>query len=153
MKINQLLFIALSICIISCTNSQPDSIKQDIAALQQQNDSLKHENDKLKEQLNVCIYGDPNKDIQQIGRWSDNRPGSENHILTIFKNLKTGKFYIKDEFSDGSSNVEEARPLNHKGLKRYEPINNIHNEYCIVEKNGDLSMWSQNGLFAIFPNF
>ena len=107
----------------------------------------------LKKQLKILKSPKNNSDIQQIGRWLDNRPGSDKHIITIFKNLKTKKYFIKDSFGDGSSDIEEARLLNHKGLKRYEAINNEHNEYCIVEKNGDLSMWSQNGKFATFSNY
>ena len=115
-----------------------------------QNELLSSENANLKKQLKILKSPKNNSDIQQIGRWLDNRPGSDKHIITIFKNLKTKKYFIKDSFGDGSSDIEEARLLNHKGLKRYEAINNEHNEYCIVEKNGDLSMWSQNGKFATF---
>ena len=124
-----------------------------VSSLQHQNELLSSENANLKKQLKILKSPKNNSDIQQIGRWLDNRPGSDKHIITIFKNLKTKKYFIKDSFGDGSSDIEEARLLNHKGLKRYEAINNEHNEYCIVEKNGDLSMWSQNGKFATFSNY
>lgn len=139
----------------SCNNSSKEitSLKEQVSSLQYENELLSAENAKLKKKLEKKTSSKSNSDIQQLGRWLDNRPGSDKHIITIFKNLKTKKYYIQDTFGDGSSNVEEARLLNHKGLKRYEAINNEHNEYCIVEKNGDLSMWSQNGKFATYPNY
>ena len=142
-KLFLLSMMLLSLAACKKSSTEIASLKDQVSSLQHQNELLSSENANPKN----------NSDIQQIGRWLDNRPGSDKHIITIFKNLKTKKYFIKDSFGDGSSDIEEARLLNHKGLKRYEAINNEHNEYCIVEKNGDLSMWSQNGKFATFSNY
>lgn len=154
MKKSFLLLIVL-VFITSCNNSTNEIsfLKEQISSLQYQNELLCAENAKLKKQIEKGKSSKSSTDIQQLGRWLDNRPGCDKHIITIFKDLKTKKYFIQDTFGDGSSNIEEARQLNYKGLKRYEAIDNIHNEFCLIEKNGDLSMWSQNGKFAIFPNY
>ena len=152
-KLFLLSMMLLSLAACKKSSTEIASLKDQVSSLQHQNELLSSENANLKKQLKILKSPKNNSDIQQIGRWLDNRPGSDKHIITIFKNLKTKKYFIKDSFGDGSSDIEEARLLNHKGLKRYEAINNEHNEYCILEKNGDLSMWSQNGKFATFSNY
>lgn len=151
-----LILLALALFLfVSCNNSSDEIafLKEQVSSLQYQNEQLCSENTKLKKQLETLVSPKEDNSIQQIGRWLDNRPGSDKHIIIIFKNLKTKKYFIKHTFGDGSSDLKEARFTKHKGLNRYEPINNEHNEYCIVEKNGDLSMWSQNGKFATYPNY
>lgn len=149
------LLLTVLIFLASCNNStnEVSFLKEQISSLQYQNELLCAENAKLKKQIEKGISSKSKSDIQQLGRWLDNRSGSDKHTITIFKDLKTKKYFIQDTFGDGSSSIEEARQLNHKGLTRYEAIDNIHNEYCLVEKNGDLSMWSQNGKFATFSNY
>ena len=118
----------LSLAACKKSSTEIASLKDQVSSLQHQNELLSSENANLKKQLKILKSPKNNSDIQQIGRWLDNRPGSDKHIITIFKNLKTKKYFIKDSFGDGSSDIEEARLLNHKGLKRYEAINNEHNE-------------------------
>ena len=140
-KLFLLSMMLLSLAACKKSSTEIASLKDQVSSLQHQNELLSSENANLKKQSKI------------LKSPKNNRPGSDKHIITIFKNLKTKKYFIKDSFGDGSSDIEEARLLNHKGLKRYEAINNEHNEYCIVEKNGDLSMWSQNGKFATFSNY
>lgn len=148
-KINLYLLLLGVLCLLSCSDDTENKmLRQKITELQEQVVDLQDKVKSLKEELDKCIHGDPNKDIQQIGRWMDTRKGIEKHIITIFRNIKTKKLYMEDEYHDGSKSVEEIRLLNHNGLKRYELIDNRHNEYYVVESNGDLSMYGQGGKFG-----
>lgn len=140
--------VFITILCSSCANKELENeLKKEISTLKTELKESQKERNDLAKQLQECIHGNSYKDIQNIGRWKDVRPNS-NITITIFKNLKSNKLYIKHSFKDGSNGVEEARISNRKGLKSYEFINNTHNEYYVIKGDGDLDMYSQNGKFA-----
>lgn len=146
MRKNVLLFLLVSV-FLSCSNDGENKMLRE--TVQSQNaliESLKSENVKLKEELE-SYKPTLQEDIQIIGKWLDNRPGA-NIQKTLNKNLKTGKYYVVDKFDDGSELKEQVRVTKENGLTRFQGVNNDHVEWFIIEKNGDLSMWSQNGKFG-----
>ena len=148
---NRLLLLSC-VFLLSCGNNESESLKKENENLKVQIADLNQQVKDLKNELHNCIYGNPNQDIQQLGRWKDIRPGAD-IVITIFKNTKTNKLYIKNEFKDGSSTTDEARTLDFNGLKRYEILDNKNNEYYVLEKNGDLSLYGQSGKYGTAPCF
>lgn len=89
MKNFLLSMMLLSLAACKKSSTEIASLKDQVSSLQHQNELLSSENANLKKQLKILKSPKNNSDIQQIGRWLDNRPGSDKHIITIFKNLKT----------------------------------------------------------------
>lgn len=145
-----LFLIPCAIFLISCGNGDA-KIRE--ANLMNQINKLTAENIYLKGQLEeqskekIVEQSEDEKNIQKIGRWRDVRAGA-NQTLILNKNLKLDKYYLICCFDDGSSLKDEVRVTKEKGLMRFQIIHTDHVEWYIVEKNGDLSMWSQNGKFA-----
>lgn len=133
--------------IISCDNARTYQLESKNEALRAYNEKLINENNNLKTQLDYCRYGNPNEDIEKIGRWLDNRPET-NIQLILNKNIKTGKFFLESRFDDGSSMIEQVRVSLTNGIKKIQSLESEQNEWFIIEKNGNLSMWSQNGKFG-----
>lgn len=84
-------------------------------------------------------------DGEVIGKWQDARPYA-NCILVIYK--KNKKIFMKQTFSDGSSGKEEFIKKKFKGKTRYEPKKNTERIYYLVESNGNLSMYGNDGKFG-----
>lgn len=149
-KINLCVLLLGVICLLSCSDDTENKmLKRKISELQEQVVDLQDNVKMLEGELDKCINGDPNKDIQQIGRWIDIRDGDYSATITIFRNIKSNKFYMTYEIDQSKfkARPDEVRVLEYKGLKKYELINNEHNEYFVVEKNGYLSMYGQEGKF------
>ena len=146
-----LLLVVIVTALFSCQDNQENRFLRETIETQklelEELDKLRAENVELKEKLNNCMFGNPNKDMQKIGKWLDNRPAA-NIQLILNKNTKTGKYYLTSKFADSSTMTEEVRVTTTNGLMKFESIENDHNEWFIREKNGDLSMWSQNGKFG-----
>lgn len=143
--------ILLSIVIVSLfscqnhTDKENKFLRETLIEQKQQIEDLQKENLELKAKL--VDENTSNDDIQHIGRWLDNRPGA-NIQLKLDKNLKTGKYYLKFKFDDGSLDEKRVRVIKENGLMKIQQINSEHVEWYIIEKNGDLSMWSQNGKYG-----
>lgn len=65
---------------------------------------------------------------------------------------KDGKAYIRNIHSDGSQG-DEIYELSktEKGIKLQDESGKDHNEYFIINKNGDLEFWSENGNYYTAP--
>ncbi len=123
------------------------SLKQENEKLHEEIVLLQIENEKLKEEIEHYQKVEANRNIDKIGRWVDTRPGSD-QTITLNKNLETNKYYMICEFKDGTSSQDEVRVIKEKGLLKFKIIGGNHVEWYIIEKNGDLSMYSQNGKFG-----
>ena len=84
-------------------------------------------------------------DGEIIGKWKDSRPYA-NCLLVIYK--KSMKIFMKEIFSDGSSSKQEFIKKKFKGKVRYEPKKNTEKIYYLVENNGNLSMYGNDGKFG-----
>ena len=65
---------------------------------------------------------------------------------------KDGKTYIRNIHSDGSQGdrIYELSKSD-KGIKLQDESGKDHNEYFIINKNGDLEFWSENGNYYTAP--
>lgn len=65
---------------------------------------------------------------------------------------KDGKTYIRNIHSDGSQGDEIYElSKSDKGIKLQDESGKDHNEYFIINKNGDLEFWSENGNYYTAP--
>lgn len=148
-----LVFIGLLICICSCNDAEVSRLNLENETLKANIVKLETEIKDIQAKLDNCILGNPQKDIVKIGRWKDMRPGTEDNVMTIFRNIKTNKTYMKDSFGDGSETTEEVRVSTYNGLKRYDSIENDHHEFYVINEDGNLNMYSQGGLFGVALSF
>ncbi len=86
-------------------------------------------------------------DYEKIGKWYDTRPGCGT-IITLAKQMDSDNYLLLHEFSDGSYSMEEAVVTKENNLTKFRLKEQIHLEWYIIESNGDLSMYSQNGKFG-----
>lgn len=80
-----------------------------------------------------------------IGKWQDTRPYAD-YSMIIYE--KDKKVFMKSTYKDGSSGDVEFLKKNYKGKVRYEPLQNKHNEYYLIESNGNLGMYDNEGKFG-----
>lgn len=80
-----------------------------------------------------------------IGKWQDTRPLAECTMI-IYK--KGNKIFMKSTYGDGSSSDDEFIKKNYKGKIRYEQKVNKHSEYFLIEGNGNLGMYGNDGKFG-----
>jgi hypothetical protein len=81
-----------------------------------------------------------------IGEWIDESPyvGSKYTL-----NKKNGKIIMVRKFKDGSSSEKEMIQKNQSGRLRFEEKKgNDHQEYYLIEKNGDLGVYDSAGLIS-----
>ncbi|QSH40688.1 hypothetical protein P0136_11970 [Lentisphaerota bacterium ZTH] len=87
-----------------------------------------------------------------IGRWLDDTPGFE-HLISIY--TANGKIYVQTNYIDGSYGVDELNTQKEDGKIRYKKISNPKSEYFMIEKNGNIVVFDQQGKFRedeyIFP--
>ena len=77
-----------------------------------------------------------------LGKWLANN-GIETKMIAY---TKKGKTYMKTQYGDGASDVEECKmSVAHNGKKLQDESGTDHGEYYIINKNGDLEFWSENG--------
>lgn len=149
----KILFSIIVVFLFSCqnhTDKENKFLRETLIEQKKQIEDLEKENSELKAKL--IDEDTSNDDIQHIGRWLDNRPGA-NIQLKLDKNIKTGKYYLNFKFDDGTSMNNRVRVTKENGLTRFQIINSEHVEWYVIEKNGDLSMWSQNGKYGTAPCF
>lgn len=139
--------IVILLCACTFISCNSDSLKKENEKLYEEVVLLQVENKKLKEELEHYKTVEANRNIDKIGRWVDTRPGSD-QTITLIKNLETDKYYMICEFKDGTSSQDEVRVSKEKGLLKFKIIGGNHVEWYIIEKNGDLSMYGQNGKFG-----
>lgn len=109
----------------------------------------------FKPELEVEILGATNDqtakmkeakvDGQIIGKWEDKRSMGLG-LITIYE--KESKLFTKFNFANGQSMEEETIKKKYQGLDRYEAKDNPHKEFQVVEKNGNLGMYGQDGKFT-----
>lgn len=80
-----------------------------------------------------------------IGKWKDDRPYVGCVINIIEKEKIT---FMKFIYQDGSSFDKYLSIKKLNGENRYEFKENTHNEYFLIESNGNLGMYGKNGKFA-----
>lgn len=140
--------LVLGMVLFSCQNNEENKMLREMLMVQKkQITDLENENAELRAKLNMDEVASSNEDIQHVGRWLDNRPGA-NTQLQLDKDLKTGNHYLTFKFDDGSSSRERVQITKERGLMRFQEINSEHVEWYVIEKNGDLSLWSQNGKYG-----
>lgn len=146
---NIVLFFILMGIVSSCGPSKTDYYKllSENEKLEKRNIELNDSVRLLMQELNLCNGTTPNENIQKIGCWYDSREPAECTIL-LNKNLSNGYFYMIHKWKSGGNLNEKVRVSKVNGLTKIEPIESDHVEWYIIEKNGDLSMWSQNGKYA-----
>ena len=83
-----------------------------------------------------------------LNSWKDNDAMMPNKIYLVKENdklfIKT--IYAKSKYSGGSEIVNEVTKINKNGLTRFNYDNN-HGEYYVVEKNGNLGLYDNEGKF------
>ncbi|MCL9805881.1 hypothetical protein NAT51_10130 [Flavobacterium amniphilum] len=83
-------------------------------------------------------------DGEILGKWRSEK-SLMGASLVFFKN-KEGKLYIRITFKDGSTMDSEIKETKTSGKTRLDD-NNGHGEYYILESNGNLGMYGNNGKF------
>ena len=84
-------------------------------------------------------------DGQTIGKWRDNRVGA-NWLIVIYK--KNNKLFSKTICDNGNTAEDEFVKKKFNGKVRFEPKENRHKEYYLVEKNGNLGMYDGEGKYG-----
>ncbi len=81
---------------------------------------------------------------QYIGRWVDDDPYAGS-ILEIYK--QDGKFYMYQEFKDGSASTDEIiRISKSTGKVTFQKINPVHGDHYVINRNNQLEMRDSLGL-------
>ncbi len=83
-----------------------------------------------------------------LGHWLTD--GALGHVKVLYK--KDGEHFIDLIFADGSKGTEfyQAKKLPDGSLRLDEPENDF-GEYYIVDNNGNLQGWSENGNYLTLP--
>ena len=80
--------------------------------------------------------------------WNDNDAIMPNKIYLVNENdklfIKT--IYAKNKYSDASEIINEVTEVKKSGLIRYN-YSNDHGDYYVVEKNGNLGLYDDEGKF------
>ena len=79
-----------------------------------------------------------------VGQWRDDTPMIEN-VKIIYK--ADDKLKIQTTYKDGSQSDDKLIKKKENGKTRYDFADNPHGEYFIVEDNGNLGMYGENGKF------
>ena len=79
---------------------------------------------------------------QKIGEWNANWGFEYKEIYEE----KDGKIFRHQIFADGEQKPVEMQIIEVKGQKAYQDaISKEHGEFFVINKNGDLEYWSENG--------
>ena len=79
-----------------------------------------------------------------IGKWRCDK-SLMGASLILYKTAK-GTLLMKTTFTDGSASDEKIKEKKKRGVTRYD-YNNPHGEYYILESNGNLGLYGENGKF------
>lgn len=84
----------------------------------------------------------------RVGSWL--RDGALGHVMVLY--TKDGKYFIDSLFEDGGKSTEQylAKQLPDGGL-RLELPENDHNEHYVVQPDGTLQGWGENGVYMTLP--
>jgi len=85
-----------------------------------------------------------NIDGDIVGKWRSETSLS-GAALIVYSN-SNGKLMLKTTFKDGSSRTEEVRESKEGSRIRYDD-GNLNGEYFVVENNGNLGIYGDNGKF------
>lgn len=129
-----LLILLLAACVQKNTQQNHDE-QVNATETSNKNDSQKEEGFVIPE------------NTEKIGRWMDVRSMAD-CTLTLTKNTDTGKYYVLMEYGDGSYSYDEVVVTKQNNLTKFRLKEQMHMEWFIIESNGDLSMYSQNGKFG-----
>lgn len=144
-----LLFFVLVLAFVSCES--PES-KKKINDLTNQVSILLKENQELVEKIKEMETTQVSSNMRVEGRWKDTRAGS-GIVFTLKKDLDSNKYYLFEEFSDGSKVNYEVRMSKFEGMRRFDIIGWEQPEFFVIQTDGDLGMYSQNRKFATALSF
>lgn len=81
-------------------------------------------------------------DGKVLGKWLANN-GIETKMIAY---TMKGKTYIKTQYGDGASDVEECEVSTVSGKKKLQNEDGVgYGEFYVINKKGDLEFWSKNG--------
>jgi hypothetical protein len=81
-----------------------------------------------------------------IGQWISENPYWANARWTILKG-NDKKFKIIEDLPGGESNIKSLIKKTHVKETRYIPEGETHGEYYLIDNNGPLSVYDEDGLF------
>lgn len=136
MKTKILLFMILSVLVMSCGNSKTKSASGKTI--------LDNSTDKVSE-LNQEIQSLKDKGI--VGKWECNFSGYESIIYLI---QKENKYSSQIDFK--KNNSENKTEVLIKEGDKYLVSNSSAKEYYKINKDGNLEMWDKDGLFSTAIN-
>lgn len=85
-----------------------------------------------------------------VGEWSANWGYEYRQIIEEIE----GKFYERQIFADSESQPTELTKTKIKGKDAFQSeAGKDHGEYYIINQNGDLEFWSENGNFYTAPKY
>lgn len=91
---------------------------------------------------NKLMSGKVSAEGKVLGKWLANN-GIETKMIAY---TTKGKTYMKTQYSDGVSEVDVCKvSVVSKGKKLQDESGTDRGEYYIINKNGDLEFWSENG--------
>ncbi|BDD09510.1 hypothetical protein FUAX_19420 [Fulvitalea axinellae] len=103
------------------------------------------------EQEKELIEGFENETRETIGMWIDETPFICSSLTLLFND---GATILETKYSDGSKSLEQLKTTQLGSGIRYDNLQgNYHGEYFIVENNGTLKYYSENGLFKELTPF
>jgi hypothetical protein len=80
-----------------------------------------------------------------VGKWMDNRP----YVKSLMVIENKGDFLVlTTSFSDGSSMDEKVVKTSVGGKQRYDMVESDDPAFFVIERNGNLGMYSPNGKFG-----
>ncbi len=80
-----------------------------------------------------------------LGKWEDQRTMVESSLI-LYEHK--GKIKLKSTYTDGSFSDRILTKKNIGGRVRYDYLESFHGEYFMVEENGNLGMYGNNGKFT-----
>ncbi|OGE83037.1 MAG: hypothetical protein A2Y39_07045 [Candidatus Delongbacteria bacterium GWF2_40_14] len=87
-----------------------------------------------------------NSDSEIIGRWKDESP-LVGAFITIFK--RNNQIFLSKKYIDGSkSEIEIIQKKQSGKIKYQEKLENRFGTYYLIEKNGDLSVYDNDGFIT-----
>jgi hypothetical protein len=103
------------------------------------------------EQENLLEIGLKNESRKTSGMWIDDSPFVCSSLTLLVKN---GETILETNYFDGSKSSEHLKFTQINEGIRYDNIEgNDHGEYFIIEKNGTLKYYSEDGIFKDLKPF
>jgi hypothetical protein len=103
------------------------------------------------EQENLLEAGLKNESRKTSGMWIDDSPYIRSSMTLL---VEDGETILETNYFDGSKSSEQLKSNQLNEGIRYDKIDgNDHGEYFIIESNGTLKYYSEDGIFKILKPF